>query len=145
MDPLEQRTITVQLLKRGEQMGWSWYDVCDPFYESYAERQKKKYWNLMSQLDRSIRNIQNTLNSVDSIMDSLFYSFYNQGTNNSGYFADEFLYKAHQQQSKFNSLVNKMISSVGELKSKRSIAQREYNYWCEVCEREDREKREYQP
>lgn len=99
----------------------------------------------MSQLDRSIRNIQNTLNSVDSIIDSLFYCFYNKGTNNSGYFADEFLRQAHQQQSKFNSLVNKMRSSIGELKSKRSIAQSKYNYWCKICEQEDREKREYQP
>lgn len=130
-------------------MGWDWnafvYDLNDFFTESYAERQRNKYSNLVSQLDDSIEDIRSTLGSVRSEMSYAFEHFYNEGTNNRGYFADEFIRKAMHQQNEVNGLLGKMESSIAELNGKRRRAQSEYRYWCRICEREDREKREYRP
>lgn len=130
-------------------MGWDWnsfaYDVHDFFTESYAERQRNKYQNLVWKLRSSIDNIRSTLDSVRSRMGCIFEHFYDEGKDSRGYFADEFIKKAMQNQEGVNRMLGKMESSIGELRSKQSRAQSKYEYWCRVCEREDREKREYRP
>lgn len=130
-------------------MGWDWnaieYDIHDFFTESYAERQRNKYQSVVSQLNNSIDTIRSTLDSARSRMSCIFEHFFNEGKDSRGYFADEFIRKAMQHQDGVNRLLGKMESSIGELNSKRRRAQSKYEYWCRVCEREDREKREYHP
>ena len=118
-------------------MSWDWnafaYDVHDFFTESYAERQRNKYQNLVWKLRNSIDNIRSTLDSVRSRMGCIFEHFYDEGKDSRGYFADELIKKTMQNQEGVNR------------RSKQSRAQSKYEYWCRVCEREDREKREYHP
>lgn len=130
-------------------MGWDWngfaYEIHDLFTTSYAESQRNMYGDLVSILGNSIQIIRSEIGSVRGEIDSVFSQYLNQGTANSGWLSDEFSNKVQKHRDELNRLLTKMADSIGELTGKRSEAESEYEYWCEVCEREDEEKREYKP
>jgi len=119
------------------------FDVTDFFTTSQAERNRNTYSNLVNKLEYNISEINDQLRTVQENLDQIHRCYRNNGGTNCGRFADEFNKKEQNHEQETRKLLQKLHDASGDLSRKRRQAEQNRDYWQEVVDREDRDKREY--
>ncbi len=121
-----------------------WYKIQDRLGEkTYAESQAEKYQNAVEELESRLKKLEELPEIIEKIKTD-YECMEKNSSSAKGKFSDIYIEKEEQNRTSVENVEQYYRLVVSEMENQYREAQRQYEYWSEETEREDREMKIYE-